>query len=247
MTQLSRRQIIKTLFLGTAFSNLIGQARTSPLLVALQSSPTNQNGFMRLNLADFPELAEARGSVRISTSALDPRTNRQVGLFAPVIINRGDAGQFYVLSAACTHQDCVVRRLNATTNRMICPCHGSAFRPDGTVALGPAMQPLQEFEFRLEGELLTIDIPDVFFEMSVEKTESSSRLRISFLAFEGLFYEVFFRETLTAPFEPVLFSTTPDGPLDQTEIQVPGDFANVYVERPGRFGFFEIAMKTRKL
>lgn len=217
-------------------------------MVQLQAAPSNQNGFIRLNLADFPELLQNRGSVRISTSSLDARTNKQLGLFAPVIINRADSGGYYAMSAACTHEDCVVRRLDKTSNRMVCPCHGSQYLPDGTVFQGPAQQPLRRFLLTQSPDSLVIEMPDVFYEMNVEKAGESSRLKISFLAFESLKYEIYFRESLeSTTLTRVNFSTTATGSLDQTEIAVPGDFATVFVERPGRFGFFEIAMKTQKV
>ncbi|MEV6324963.1 Rieske (2Fe-2S) protein [Nocardia sp. NPDC051787] len=50
-------------------------------------------------------------------------------------------GEFHAFSAICPHRGCAVKRIG--DGRVICPCHGSAFRiTDGSVATGPAEQPL---------------------------------------------------------------------------------------------------------
>lgn len=214
------------------------------MIFELHASFPIQTGLLRVNLADFPALSESRGSVRIATSPIDPGTKRQTGLFAPVIINRDDEGELHVLSAACMHEECIVRHLDLESNLMVCPCHGSQYQADGTVVHGPSMQSLIRFDFSQNGDVLNVEMPDVFYEMSVQKAAASSRLQISFLAFEALKYEIYFRHTLTSPPERVAFATSPTGPLDQTEIEIPGDFANVFVEPKKEFGFFQVAMKS---
>ena len=48
---------------------------------------------------------------------------------------------FYALSAVCTHLGCL-SAWKPETGTIACPCHGTAFRRDGTVMAGPAPQPL---------------------------------------------------------------------------------------------------------
>ncbi|MBI4879647.1 MAG: Rieske 2Fe-2S domain-containing protein [Planctomycetes bacterium] len=50
-----------------------------------------------------------------------------------------DAEGVYAVSLICTHLGCVVK---STPTGFECPCHGSRFGLDGTVAKGPAPQPL---------------------------------------------------------------------------------------------------------
>jgi cytochrome b6-f complex iron-sulfur subunit len=50
------------------------------------------------------------------------------------------AASFHVISAICTHLGCTVLWKD---NEFDCPCHGSRFRPDGTVISGPAPRPLE--------------------------------------------------------------------------------------------------------
>lgn len=66
------------------------------------------------------------------------------------------AGRVYALSAVCTHLGCTVN-WTAAQNQFECPCHGSMFRPDGTVIQGPAPRPLDWLEVRLKDGHLVIN------------------------------------------------------------------------------------------
>lgn len=55
---------------------------------------------------------------------------------------RSPEGELSLVSAACTHLKCQVH-WNATATSWDCPCHGSRFRPDGSVIEGPALRPLE--------------------------------------------------------------------------------------------------------
>lgn len=57
------------------------------------------------------------------------------------VARKGDA--FHVISAVCTHLGCTVQWRGTEFD---CPCHGSRYRPDGTVIAGPAPRPLPWFE-----------------------------------------------------------------------------------------------------
>lgn len=54
---------------------------------------------------------------------------------------RDPDGRLTLCSAICTHLQCVVG-WNAAERTWDCPCHGSRFRPDGSVISGPAEEPL---------------------------------------------------------------------------------------------------------
>ncbi len=54
---------------------------------------------------------------------------------------RSPDGELHAVSAICTHMGCKVH-WNSVETSWDCPCHGSRFRPDGTVIEGPALQPL---------------------------------------------------------------------------------------------------------
>jgi Rieske Fe-S protein len=57
-----------------------------------------------------------------------------------VIVTRVD-GDVRAFSARCTHLGCLINR--TADDLLVCPCHGSRFRLDGTVAAGPAARPLE--------------------------------------------------------------------------------------------------------
>jgi cytochrome b6-f complex iron-sulfur subunit len=65
------------------------------------------------------------------------------------------ADRFHVISAICTHLGCTVQWRGTEFD---CPCHGSRFRPDGSVIGGPAPRPLPWFEVSLSPDgLLEVD------------------------------------------------------------------------------------------
>lgn len=51
-----------------------------------------------------------------------------------------DDGRVTVFSTACTHLGCRISRVE--DGLLVCPCHGSRFAHDGSVASGPATRPL---------------------------------------------------------------------------------------------------------
>ena len=59
---------------------------------------------------------------------------------AKVVVTQPQAGTYVGLSAICTHMGCTVRNVSGGT--INCPCHGSMYHLDGTVARGPAPRAL---------------------------------------------------------------------------------------------------------
>ena len=55
---------------------------------------------------------------------------------------RAPDGELFAVSSVCTHVGCKVH-WNSMETSWDCPCHGSRFRPDGTVIEGPALSPLK--------------------------------------------------------------------------------------------------------
>jgi len=60
--------------------------------------------------------------------------------FADGVIVTRAGGEVRTFSARCTHLGCLIDR--STDDLLVCPCHGSRFHLDGTVATGPAVRPL---------------------------------------------------------------------------------------------------------
>jgi glycine/D-amino acid oxidase-like deaminating enzyme/nitrite reductase/ring-hydroxylating ferredoxin subunit len=61
----------------------------------------------------------------------------------PVAVYRDENGATTERSAICTHMGCAVD-WNEAERTWDCPCHGSRFKPDGSVISGPAETPLAE-------------------------------------------------------------------------------------------------------
>jgi len=57
-------------------------------------------------------------------------------------VSRSAQGKVTCLSAICTHLGCIVG-WNPAASTWDCPCHGSRFRPDGSVIHGPANKALE--------------------------------------------------------------------------------------------------------
>ncbi len=59
-----------------------------------------------------------------------------------LVLNRSGDGTLRAFAATCTHLGCRLDRV--IDGEVVCPCHGSRFHPDGSVAAGPATRPLTE-------------------------------------------------------------------------------------------------------
>ena len=78
----------------------------------------------------MPSLARGEGRI------LDRGTQK-------LAVHRDDAGSLHVVSAVCTHMQCIVH-WNTAERTWDCPCHGSRFTPDGKVLEGPALADLAQ-------------------------------------------------------------------------------------------------------
>ncbi|MFI8349400.1 Rieske (2Fe-2S) protein [Streptomyces sp. NPDC085596] len=67
-----------------------------------------------------------------------------------VVVTQPKKGEYKAFSAVCTHQGCTLNKVADGT--VDCPCHGSRFRiSDGSVAHGPATEPLPAKEIMVHG------------------------------------------------------------------------------------------------
>jgi Rieske Fe-S protein len=107
---------------------------------------TSIDGTVELALAQYPELTEPGGSLRIlADDAVNP----------VYVLAHGD-GTFTALSPICTHLGCTVEIEGA---RLVCPCHGSTYDRSGRVLQGPAPLPLTRYQTRMSPNgVLTIDL-----------------------------------------------------------------------------------------
>ncbi len=57
------------------------------------------------------------------------------------LVYRETGGAIHAFSGRCTHLGCRIDRV--IDDEAVCPCHGSRYKSDGTVAAGPATRPLR--------------------------------------------------------------------------------------------------------
>lgn len=72
-----------------------------------------------------------------------------------VIFNPDDKTKLVAFKNKCTHNACPMD-WNAEAGTLDCGCHGSKFKADGTVANGPAKDPLSTYEAKLEGDAVLV-------------------------------------------------------------------------------------------
>lgn len=71
-----------------------------------------------------------------------------------IVLTQPTAGTFKAFTAVCTHMGCVVGTVQ--NGLIVCPCHGSSYHiADGSVANGPASQPLAAIAIKVAGGEIT--------------------------------------------------------------------------------------------
>jgi Rieske Fe-S protein len=107
--------------------------------------------------AATPGTAAAAEGAAVSLQAIAKTADIPVGsgvIVDDVVITQPTKGEFKGFSAICTHAGCTVAEvLGASIN---CPCHGSSFNLDGTVAKGPASRPLNARGIVVQGDSIAL-------------------------------------------------------------------------------------------
>jgi Rieske Fe-S protein len=99
----------------------------------------------------------APGTAAPVANAIAKTTDVPVGsgvIVDEIVVTQPSAGEFKGLSAICTHAGCTVSEVvDGTIN---CPCHGSKFNLDGSVANGPATRPLDAQAISVQGDSIVL-------------------------------------------------------------------------------------------
>lgn len=83
---------------------------------------------------------------------------KQLVIGPVILVAQADApGGAIAIDPLCTHQGCSVA-WQAADATFACPCHGSLFNADGTVATGPATAPLKTYEVQTEDDMILVKI-----------------------------------------------------------------------------------------
>jgi cytochrome b6-f complex iron-sulfur subunit len=75
-----------------------------------------------------------------------------------VIVAHTNTGSYIAVSSVCTHEGFTIG-YNAGSNNFVCPNHGSVFTATGSVANGPATNPLKQYVTALTGSTLRVYEP----------------------------------------------------------------------------------------
>ena len=75
----------------------------------------------------------------------------------PIVVMRNPAQPEEILAfnATCPHRGCLVN-WKKEQKVFVCPCHASAFAPDGRVLQGPAQTPLLAYTAKADGDFVVV-------------------------------------------------------------------------------------------
>ncbi len=100
-------------------------------------------------MAEFVPVARADALEEGGMRAFDVRGTR--------VAVANTAGAFHAFDDTCTHRQCSLAEGDLEDTTVICPCHGSEFDVrSGEVLQGPAREPVETYETRVEGGSLEV-------------------------------------------------------------------------------------------
>ncbi|ANI89870.1 hypothetical protein A9P82_11575 [Arachidicoccus ginsenosidimutans] len=130
--------------LGTFFTSSLLESCKTPALSMSKATPAN--GSISLPLADFAN--SDFKLVRVSNYNYD------------VAVIKQSSGNYIALLLMCTHAG---QALTKAGNGYLCPLHGSRFSTTGEVVKGPATDPLEHLEIKIENQNLLVKLdPDYY-------------------------------------------------------------------------------------
>jgi Rieske Fe-S protein len=103
--------------------------------------------------AATPSAGDGAPASSAPANALAKTSDVPVGsgvIVGDTVITQPSGGQFRGFSTTCTHAGCAVNQVSGGT--INCPCHGSKFNLDGSVANGPATSPLESKNVTVQGD-----------------------------------------------------------------------------------------------
>jgi nitrite reductase/ring-hydroxylating ferredoxin subunit/uncharacterized membrane protein len=94
------------------------------------------------------ETAPTEWTAVVDESELEPGklVGAEVGGVGVLLIR--DEGRVHALADRCSHRGCALHEGEFVNDHIVCPCHGSTFRLDGSIVRGPATAPQPVFDVR---------------------------------------------------------------------------------------------------
>jgi Rieske Fe-S protein len=143
--QLPRQRVIRGAGVVMAAGALAACSKTEEKPAATSESATT-------SADSAPAMTAAPGGDAIAKTADVPVGSGVI--VDEVVITQPAAGEFKGFSSKCTHKGCAVNKVADGT--IDCPCHGSKFNLDGTVAKGPATEPLEAKAIAVQGDSIVL-------------------------------------------------------------------------------------------
>jgi Rieske Fe-S protein len=143
--QLPRQRVIRGAGVVMAAGALAACSKTEEKPAATAESATT-------SADSAPAMTAAPGGDAIAKTADVPVGSGVI--VDEVVITQPAAGEFKGFSSKCTHKGCAVNKVADGT--IDCPCHGSKFNLDGTVAKGPATEPLEAKAIAVQGDSIVL-------------------------------------------------------------------------------------------
>ena len=150
----SRRSFLfkMSVLLNAAVGAVMAVPLAGYLLGPTMKKSTSDGGWITLGpIDDFPVGETRLVDFNSPTARLGDGETSKVACW----VRRVSAQQFQVFAINCAHLGCPVRWF-AQSKLFMCPCHGGAYYEDGSRASGPPERGLFEYQYKLDGNSLTI-------------------------------------------------------------------------------------------
>ncbi len=89
------------------------------------------------------------------TIIIPPDVPEGISFYDSVIVSKID-NKVEIFSSACTHLGCRINKIE--NGHLVCPCHGSQFNENGSVARGPATKPLEKVPYTINQKTREITV-----------------------------------------------------------------------------------------
>jgi menaquinol-cytochrome c reductase iron-sulfur subunit len=169
-TVVTRRSFFSTL-LGIGSSSMGAILGVPIFRFALYPAYAKEAGKQWSDVGDAHEFADAKGPVSKMVSFSLRDGWREVVTMQSVYVNRKPDGELQVLSAICPHMGCSVG-WQASQGKLVCPCHGGQFTPDGKHIAGPPPRGMDNLRTQVKDAKLQVQFE--YFRSNLPNQEKLS-------------------------------------------------------------------------